>query len=221
MPSAHPFVVNGERVFLTYPQCPLERERIRDILVDRHHPTGLLVARECHSDGNYHIHAYLSFGRRRRIVDTTTFDVDGYHPNIQAVRSARAVLAYCRKDDPMPLEEGDLKEQSVARLGWGDLLEHATGRDNFLDLVRQSFPRDYVLRLEQLLLFCEWNFGRDQTTYSGRTRSEFRELPSMTEWVEANLGQVGKYITTNPNRRYACRLPSLTLTVGGAVQLIL
>jgi len=66
--------------------------------------------------------------------------------------------------------------------------------------VRQRFPRDYVLNLERILFFCEFRFGRDETPYSGRVRSEFVELPSMTEWVEVNLLPVSIYVHINTLR---------------------
>ena len=76
---------------------------------------------------------------------------------------------------------------------WGGILERATTKEEFLAEVRQNLPRDYVLGLERLLFFCEHHFGREQTEYVGRSRSEFREPATLTEWVSSNLVEV--YIT--------------------------
>jgi len=188
MPAAE-FAIDGVHVFLTYPQCALEREQLRDILIERTDPSKYLIARERHSDGNYHLHAYLHFGRRRRFVGTTVFDVDGHHPNIQRPRSARSVIAYCSKEDTEPLANFDYS-QGETDDNWSSLLERSGSKAEFLEAVRCRFPRDYVLNLERLLFFCEWRFGRDETEYVGRARSDFVELPSMKDWVEVNLLQV-------------------------------
>lgn len=188
MPAAE-FAFDGVHVFLTYPQCPLEREQLRDFLCERTSPSKYLIARERHDDGNYHLHAYVHFGRRRRFVGTDSFDVDGYHPNIQRPRSAGSVIAYCCKEDTEPLANFDYRAGETNET-WGTLLEKSSGKAEFLQAVRDRFPRDYVLNLERLLFFCEWRFGRDETEYSGRARDDFIELPSMKEWVEVNLLQV-------------------------------
>jgi len=188
MPAAD-FAFDGVHVFLTYPQCPLEREQLRDRITQGINPSKYLIARERHDDGNYHLHAYLHFGRRRRFTGANAFDVDGYHPNIQKPRSAANVIAYCCKEDTEPLANFDYHRGEQDET-WASILEGTSSKDEFLQAVRARFPRDYVLRLEQLLFFCEWRFGRDETEYAGRERSDFIELPAMKDWVEANLLQV-------------------------------
>jgi len=198
MPAAS-FSFDGVHVFLTYPQCALEREQLRDALVASCNPQKYLIGRERHEDGNYHLHAYLHFGGRRRFTSERAFDVDGHHPNIQKPRSARSVIAYCTKDDTEPLANFDYTSGEPNE-GWSDILEKSGSRGEFLEAVRQRFPRDYVLNLERILFFCEFRFGRDETPYSGRVRSEFVELPSMTEWVEVNLLPVSIYVHINTLR---------------------
>jgi len=189
MPTSS-FAFDGVHIFLTYPQCTLERERVRDFLRTLLPECEYIVARELHDDGQPHIHAYAHFGRRRRFASASAFDVDGFHPNIQKPRSARDVIAYCRKEDSEPLVSDGISSVSDKPTGWGDLLELSTNEREFLELARSRFPRDYVLSLERLLFFCRWRFGRDETTYSGRTRGEFREPDSLASWVAANLTQV-------------------------------
>lgn len=189
------FHYDGVHVFLTYPQCPLEREQLRDFLVELAPNCSYIIGRELHDDGNPHLHAYVHFGGRRRFRDTTVFDVEGYHPNIQKPRNARHCIAYCRKEDATPLVSENLHESvsSQSSAGWGELLDMSETRDEFLRGARERFPRDYVLSLERLLFFCEWKFGRAETAYSGRGRDEFRETVSMTDWVRANLLTVRRY----------------------------
>ncbi|AIF34810.1 replication-associated protein [Sewage-associated circular DNA virus-3] len=173
----------------TYPQCSLERTELRDSLIQRVNPEKYLIAREQHSDGGLHLHAYLHFGRRRRFTSADAFDVDGFHPNIQKPRSARNVIAYCSKEDTEPMANFDYTS-GEPNGGWSEILGRTSSKDEFLEEVRTHFPRDYVLSLERLLFFCEWRFGRDETEYTGRSRTEFREPDTLTNWVNTNLLQV-------------------------------
>jgi hypothetical protein len=190
MPSSS-FSFDGVHVFLTYPQCSLEREKLRDFLRDLVPECQYIVARELHSDGAYHLHAYAHFGRRKRFASAAAFDLDGFHPNIQRPRSARDVVAYCRKEDTEPLVSDGLDAVvGPGKTGWGDILAVATSEGEFLELTRESFPRDYVLHNGPLLDFCRWRFGRDETPYVGRERSLFREPVALTDWVTTNLTEV-------------------------------
>lgn len=191
MPAAQ-FTFDGVHVFLTYPQCPLEREQLRDFFLSLEGSSKYFIARELHSDGAYHLHAYVNFGRRRRFTTSSCFDVDGYHPNIQRPRSAKHVLAYCSKSDSEPLANFELGELDGSGRDsvWGEILASCTTPSEFLGRVRSSFPRHYILDHERLVAFCERHFRPDPEPYSGRTRDEFRELSAMSDWVDANLLQV-------------------------------
>lgn len=190
MPSSN-FFLDGVHVFLTYPRCALEREQLRDFLLDIAPGCQYIVARELHDDGTPHLHAYAHFGRRRRFTSSSAFDLDGHHPHIQRPRSGKDVIAYCRKEDTEALVSDLLPSLSEKELGgWGALLDVCTTKDEFLALARARFSRDYVLNLERLLFFCEWRFGPQETVYSGRTRNEFREPDALTEWVTQNITQV-------------------------------
>lgn len=193
MPASS-FAYDGVHVFLTYPQCPIEREQLRDFLRGLAPECEYIIGRELHDDGAYHLHAYVHFGRRRRFTGANAFDVDGYHPNVQHPRRAADCAAYCRKEDSEPLvSEGldGLLGKQVS--GWGEVLAVCKSKDEFLGAARERFPRDYVLHLERLLFFCEWRFGRDETPYVGRGRGEFREPVPLTEWVRTNLLEVLLY----------------------------
>jgi len=192
MPASS-FSYDGVHVFLTYPQCPLEREQLRDFLLHLAPDCAYIIGRELHDDGNYHLHAYVHFGGRRRFTSSAAFDVEGYHPNIQKPRRRDDCIAYCRKEDLEPLVSDNLRDVQKSTNGWGDLLQVCETREQFLEGARERFPRDYVLGLERLLFFCEWRFGRESTEYSGRGRAEFREPVSLTEWVRVNLLTVCRY----------------------------
>lgn len=190
MPASN-FAFDGCHVFLTYPQCPLERQRLGDFLRSLVPDAKYIIGRELHEDGNYHLHAYVNFGKRKRFVGAESFDLDGYHPNVQKPRRAADCIAYCRKEDTEPLVCGDLDGLLRETMsGWGEVLHTCNSKSEFLEAARTRFPRDYVLHLERLLFFCEWKFGRDETEYSGRRRDEFVEPAALTAWVGTNLAEV-------------------------------
>jgi len=185
MPASS-FSYDGVHVFLTYPQCPLEREQLRDFLHTISPDCAYIIGRELHDDGNYHLHAYVHFGGRRRFTSPTAFDVEGYHPNIQKPRSVRDVIAYCRKDDTDALVSANVL-RGDGKPTWAGILDNATNREEFLALARERFPSAFVLQLERLLFFCEWRFGSEETPYTGRGRLEFREPETLKNWVDTNL----------------------------------
>jgi len=195
MPATN-FSFDGAHVFLTYPQCPLERECLRDFLVGTHGAIKFLVARESHSDGSYHLHAYAHFGRRLRCTGTDCFDLEGYHPNIQKPRSAKAVAAYCAKDDDSVLRNFEPDELETTRPGWKSLLQDCPDAATFLARVEEHYPRELCLSLARLLEFCEWRFGRDRIGYSGRSRGEFLETDQLRNWVSLSI-EVGKSFICN------------------------
>lgn len=193
MPASS-FAYDGVHVFLTYPQCSLERTELRDFLRGKIPGCEFVIGRELHDDGNPHLHAYVHFGSRRRFTDGRAFDVAGYHPNIQKPRRAADCAAYCRKDDAEALISEGLEGVLDSKPGgWAEVLAMSSSRDHFLQLVRERFPRDYVLGLERLLFFCEWKFGREETVYAGRGREEFVEPACLGTWVLTNLTEVRVY----------------------------
>lgn len=184
------FYFDGRDVFLTYPQCgELSRERVRDFLQTKLGVRRFLIARELHSDGEPHIHAYAGWDARRRFNDCRVFDVEGHHPNVQKPRNAKAVAEYCSKHDTEKLCNFDLSEIESGRgnTGWRDLLRDCPDSATFLARVEQHYPRDLCLSLGRLLEFCEWRFGNNRREYSGRQRNEFVEPSELTEWARLFL----------------------------------
>lgn len=184
---ADTFTFDGQHAFLTYPQSgDVSRERLRDFLLSTGDVDRFFIARELHGDGEPHLHAYVHWTRRRRFVGSACFDVDGHHPNVQKPRSAKAVVAYCAKDDATPLANFT-PEECVENSGWRGLLVDCPDARTFLERVEQQYPRDLCLSLGRLLEFCEWRFGRDRVGYSGRRRDEFLEPPELKSWVSLTL----------------------------------
>lgn len=188
MPATN-FSYDGVHVFLTYPQCSLEREELRDRFLELAPDAKFYIARELHGDGNPHLHAYVHFGGRRRFTSADCFDVAGYHPNIQKPRSAKHVVEYCAKEDDSPLANFTPGSEPTSS-GWAQIVSTSETSEQFFDAVRQLFPRDYVLAHGRLVEYCAWKYGRDETPYSGRGRECFREPAALTQWIQLYLDEV-------------------------------
>lgn len=88
--------------FNTYPRCPLTKERVLEHYQTLGDLSEYVVCQEHHKDGSLHLHVYARFIRgippgkdMERWIQA--FDIDGYHGNYQAARSAKHVQIYCTK----------------------------------------------------------------------------------------------------------------------------
>lgn len=92
------FRFQSQTIFLTYPKCNLERSTILEELKKKVDLENYLIATEKHLDGTDHIHAYLKLKKKLHTRDERFFDINSFHPNIQSVRSPKAVIKYVSKD---------------------------------------------------------------------------------------------------------------------------
>jgi len=74
----------------------------------------VLVARELHADGEPHLHAYLYYSTRFSCKNERFFDIGGFHPNIQAAKSLKAVQHYVKKDGDFIQEGMDYAHEIAA-----------------------------------------------------------------------------------------------------------
>lgn len=100
------FRLSGKNLFLTYPQCLLEKQDVLDLLTSKVGIEYALVAREFHADGNPHIHVFLTLKKKLNTTRVDFFDLGNYHGNYQTARNSDDVLDYCRKADSDPLSFG-------------------------------------------------------------------------------------------------------------------
>ncbi|WKZ08266.1 replication associated protein A [Urochloa decumbens associated virus] len=94
------FKFKGQNAFLTYPRCNLDPETVGLMLWSLLTPYGVSyvhVSREHHKDGTPHLHALTQARRRVHTTNHRFFDLEGFHPNVQAVRNPKAVLSYVSK----------------------------------------------------------------------------------------------------------------------------
>lgn len=62
------FRLNGYGFFLTYPQCPLTKERVAELLSALSPIVKGVIAAEKHADGSPHIHAYVKFVKKLNVT---------------------------------------------------------------------------------------------------------------------------------------------------------
>lgn len=191
------FRINSQQIFLTYSQAnSLEKEEVIQFFKDINHNGNrvghLLVAVEAHEDGGRHFHIYIKFERKANIRDGRFFDIRDQHPNIQGVRSTKAVLDYCKKDgDYTSLqrrgEEWVEWNQSIKRT-WGELFNSSTTTEEYLSNVREHFPRDYALSYERLKSMAEQHFKPDKEEFvSTFKKDDFLTVRELDDWVEKNI----------------------------------
>lgn len=93
------FRAHAKNFLVTYSQCPLEKEDIHGwFLKNEANISQLIVGRETHADGNFHLHVFISFGKRRDLKNPRVWDIEGYHPNIQVAKKKDRAREYACKD---------------------------------------------------------------------------------------------------------------------------
>lgn len=96
----NPNRVRAKGWFLTYPQCPIEKEDALEQLKQLSPANQIVeyvVAREKHQDEEFHLHAFLKYAKRVEWTPTR-WDIGNYHGNYQVAKSWKAVSSYCKKD---------------------------------------------------------------------------------------------------------------------------
>nr|WAE42220.1 MAG: replication associated protein [Cressdnaviricota sp.] len=112
--AARDFRAQGKCFALTYPKCPVERAKFDEAFKLKFSPAEFASAREKHKDGDYHMHVFVGFIKRKNVQSARYFDVsiegNVYHPNTQVCKDRKKWLRYISKD-------GD---HGVDELGGGD-----------------------------------------------------------------------------------------------------
>jgi len=180
-----PFRINSKSYIVTYPQCDLDKQVVLQWFQREHELLGIRVAAERHEDGQPHIHVVFHLGRAYSSRNARCFDIQGYHPNIQATRSLPAAYDYLRKDGDfcdygtIPVIEADIS--------WADIINAPT-KEEALRLAKEKSPRDYVLQYDRLLSFCEQHFTTSTKEYE--STFDFTQTippPQLTQWNDQRL----------------------------------
>lgn len=121
------FEFRGKRFFLTYSQCPLDKEIIKEHIVRKFEAElknveRYIVCSEKHQDGNQHLHAFVQLADTFRAkMPSVWLDCQGYHPNITCVRSYKATLNYIIKDGDY-IANFNVKVPSISKKEVGERL---------------------------------------------------------------------------------------------------
>jgi len=100
MAAAPKFQLNSKSIFLTVPQCdyPLSEFHSNIVTFFRNRNIGIahgVVSRECHQDGNFHLHAAFSLLRPLSTRDARVFDELALkHPNVSGRFTGGVKKAY-------------------------------------------------------------------------------------------------------------------------------
>lgn len=62
------------------------------------HVKYMIICQEKHQDEGLHLHAVISFSKKVDIRDCTFFDINGFHPKIEPVKSLAKSVNYVKKD---------------------------------------------------------------------------------------------------------------------------
>ncbi len=127
--KAKRFSYHAKSIFLTYSQCPIDKETMLQHLKDKAKPkehNRLLkaaIGQEFHEDGGKHLHVCAWYTHPLKFERADYMDIkdehdNNYHPNVKdrQVNNRKKALTYCSKHDPEPLEFNiDIKAETKAR----------------------------------------------------------------------------------------------------------
>jgi len=185
-PSTTRFDFNAKRVFLTYPQVGDVPRAVVAAAIRALGPIRLCISTERHTDGGVHFHAIAEWADRFHTRDNRAFDVGGLHPNIQPVRSVRAVYRYVTKDGDFEGDVFDTGRESC----YGKAVS-APSRDEFLSVIREEDPRSYVLRRRDVLNYANEMWPTPAEEYQHPSDSSPFILPDdLAGWIENEFPKV-------------------------------
>lgn len=198
LPRSHslkmPFQLNASTLFLTYPQCPLSKEVLRDELITYLENEGCpvveyIVAEELHSNGDPHLHAYFKLGSAFRSRNAACFDVRGFHGNYQGCRSSKNVIKYCTK------AEQYLSNIDVAAI----LAKTSTRRAIAEKIVKANLPLEEVIQDHPELIFGYQRLKMDIAVWQDDIGSKKLSLPT---WLPNPWAKVLPSFRKSKRRHY-------------------
>lgn len=190
------FYANFRYVLLTYAQCgDLDGFAVMDMLSALE--AECIIGREHHADGNYHLHAFVDFGRKFRSRRSDVFDVEGCHPNITPSRGKPGSgYDYAIKDGDVicgglerPSDGGSEVEGKSAAY---HEIAAAENEDEFWDLVRRLVPRDLLLSYPSLRRYADNQFKRTVAEYEHPVNLTFEggAVSDLSEWRDENISNI-------------------------------
>lgn len=143
------FHINARHYFLTWPQCNEDKHDVHKFLKGIQLVQCVSIAQELHQDGHPHLHAVVSFSKKKNIKNARFFDYEGAHCNIQACKSLQDSLDYIQKEDT----EAIIEHKSEA--SWDTIVNDCTSKEEFYKAMQTNYPRDYVLNKQRLDYYAD------------------------------------------------------------------
>lgn len=186
------FRIQAKAFFLTYAQAEsLWQEDIVEVLKLVPEVNKILVAKELHQDEGIHYHCYLGLKERLLITEPAYFDIRGYHPNIQAIRSPKAVIEYCKKDGNYIAikQEGGCSDWEmwdlVIKYTYRDCLEETT-MEGFIKTCCKTSARDFIIMNDKIISFAKAKYRAVDDEYKPKHLA-FQPTEEMAMWRWLNL----------------------------------
>jgi len=132
-------------VLLTYAQCTLDMNTVKFHLGLKPDIKYMIICRELHKNGDPHFHAMITFSKKVDIRNPRHFDIEGFHPKLEAVKHVAKTKNYLKKDGDY-VEVGDEENEKK-----GDELpiweDGMTKREWLIACFERKVPYGYCLAL--------------------------------------------------------------------------
>lgn len=125
------FRIAAKSFFLTYPQCNASKQQLKEFLDTKGRVIYVLIGQETHEDGNFHLHALVTFEKKINVKSKKFFDFSGFHPNVQAAKNIPAIKNYISKEDKEPLTNEQFEVDNLYDLA------RSTPEEEFFELCRK------------------------------------------------------------------------------------
>lgn len=177
------FRVNAKNIFLTYPRFTLPHLELHTFLATL--CDNVYSALEHHEDGTPHIHAIVSYFKKKDVRNQSFYDYEGFHCNIQACRSLESSITYIEKDgDTLGESPRDFNPTRQSRLT--SLLNESSTPEDFTAGFASIDAHSYIIHNQRIIEFAN-NYYTTNTPITARPRSSFTEPSELTQWVASNL----------------------------------
>lgn len=201
------FRFNARYGLLTYAQCgDLDAFKVSNALSAL--GAECIVARESHSDGGTHLHAFFDFGRKRDFRNQAVFDVDDFHPNISVSRGTPwDGYDYATKEGDivaggLERPEPPTPASSKRHDKWVEIVAAPT-RTEFFERVRALDPERLVTCFTQLQKYADHEYTTEPEPYRTPTNIGFNteDYPGLEQWKAQLSGadsHLGKQAASTP-----------------------
>nr|QBY34649.1 replication associated protein [Chilli leaf curl virus]WIF29814.1 replication associated protein [Chilli leaf curl virus] len=204
MPRARQFKFKARYIFLTYPNCPIPKEPILELLKNVSFPSDKLFIRlsqENHQDGTLHIHGLIQFKGKSQFRNPRHFDVTHpntstqFHPNFQGAKSSSDVKSYIEKDGDY-IDGGQFQIDGRFARGGQQTANDAAAKalnpgsaEAALAIIREKFPKDFIFQILNLKINLIRIFTLPGGVYvSPFLSSSFDQVPeAIEEWAGENV----------------------------------